>query len=289
MKTSDIADPLFLQAVNALDSGDLVTLESLLQAHPRLVTERLNTPNEQGYFKHPYLLWFVADNPIRNEKLPENIVAVTRLLLKHVRQKAPKNFQEQVDYTLGLVVTGLIPKECGVQVAMTDLLISEGASPADPLSAIAHGNPEIARYLVEKEAKVSLSTAICLGLSEQVETLSKNAKPDDLQEALVAAAFQGNVQAIRHLFNLGAEPNTYIDKEKSPSFHSHGTALHQAVFSGSMEAVKVLIEAGARTDLKDKIFGGTPIGWAEHMASESKADEDKRLQYLQIAEFLRGQ
>ncbi|WP_339814515.1 ankyrin repeat domain-containing protein [uncultured Imperialibacter sp.] len=287
MKTSDIADPLFLQAVNSLDSGDVVTLESLLQTHPRLVTERLNTPNGQGYFKDPYLLWFVADNPIRNDKLPVNIVEVTQLLLKQVKQQAPASFQEQIDYTLGLVVTGLIPKECGVQVAMTDLLISEGANLGDPLSAIAHGNPEIARYLVEKGAKVSLATAICLGLGGQVEMLSKNASSDDLQETLVSAAFHGDAEGIKHVLQLGADPNGYIDPRVKPSFHSHGTALHQAVSSGSLAAVRMLVEAGALTDLKDKIFGGTPIEWAEHMVSET-TDEDRKQRYLEIERFLWG-
>lgn len=42
--------------------------------------------------------------------------------------------------------------------------------------------------------------------------------------------------------------------------YSHATALHHAVSSGSLEAVKVLVEAGASLDTKDSVYGGTPLG-----------------------------
>jgi ankyrin repeat protein len=48
------------------------------------------------------------------------------------------------------------------------------------------------------------------------------------------------------------------------NLYSHATALHHAVHSGSLDAVKVLVEAGARFDTKDTIYGGTPLGWAEY-------------------------
>ena len=70
MKNSDITDSLFREAVDAIDSGNISVLQQLLETNPQLVTKRLDTPTENGYFKNPYLLWFVADNPIRHEKLP---------------------------------------------------------------------------------------------------------------------------------------------------------------------------------------------------------------------------
>jgi hypothetical protein len=73
MKDSDISDPLFRQAVEAIDSGALAGLRELVEAHPRLVQERLNL-SEEGYFQDPYLIWFVADYPIRNPTLPKNIL-----------------------------------------------------------------------------------------------------------------------------------------------------------------------------------------------------------------------
>jgi peptide-methionine (S)-S-oxide reductase len=46
--------------------------------------------------------------------------------------------------------------------------------------------------------------------------------------------------------------------------HSHSTPLHQAVLKGSLEVVKLLVERGARLDLEDILFHGTPLGWAEY-------------------------
>jgi peptide-methionine (S)-S-oxide reductase len=45
--------------------------------------------------------------------------------------------------------------------------------------------------------------------------------------------------------------------------YSHATALHHAVSSGSLDAVKVLVEAGAALDATDTVYAGTPLGWAE--------------------------
>jgi len=33
---------------------------------------------------------------------------------------------------------------------------------------------------------------------------------------------------------------------------------------GSLDAVKVLVEGGASLDVKDTIYEGTPLGWAEY-------------------------
>ena len=81
MNNAEIKDPIFLQAVEAIDAGNRSVLQNLLDQYPDLVSRRLDLP-EGGYFKNPYLLWFVADNPIRHEKLPANIPEMTELLIK---------------------------------------------------------------------------------------------------------------------------------------------------------------------------------------------------------------
>ena len=121
-------DPLFTEAVAAIDAGDITLLESLLEQQPALLRERAGYPAE-GYFKKPYLLWYVADNPIRIDKLPANIIEITRSFIRFIASNAPGSMQEQLDYALGLVATGRIPRECGVQIEMMDLLIDAGAKP----------------------------------------------------------------------------------------------------------------------------------------------------------------
>ena len=44
--------------------------------------------------------------------------------------------------------------------------------------------------------------------------------------------------------------------------HAHSTPLHQAVWSGKMDVVQLLVERGARMDLRDTVYQGTPLDWA---------------------------
>ena len=282
MNNSEITDPLFRNAVEAIDSGNISLLKKLLQDDPQLVSKRLDVPTE-GYFQHPYLLWFVADNPIRHERLPANIKEITRLLIDAVRQNANRTFQEQIDYTLGLVATGRIPKESGVQIELIDLLIDAGARPGSGNGALAHGNPEAAQRLIERGGELTLTTAIGLDRKEDVARLLKKATGEEKQVALIAAAYLGKPAMIQYMIDSGVDVNTYIDH--SSGFHSHATALHQAVYSGSLDSVKILIEAGADLNLEDRIYHGSPLDWSQYLQKEEK-NEGLKEKYWQIEKFL---
>src|SRR6185369_1489160 len=282
MENSEITDPVFRDAVEAIDSGNISRLKKLLQDDPQVVSKRLDVPTA-GYFQHPYLLWFVADNPIRHDRLPSNIAEITRLLIDGVRQNARGSFQEQIDYTLGLVATGRIPKESGVQIELIDLLIDAGARPGNGHGALAHGNREAAQRLMERGGKLTLTTAIGLDRKEDIERLLRQATAEEKQIALIASAYLGKPAMIRDLINLGVDVNTYIDH--SSGFHSHATALHQAVYSGSLDSVKILVEAGANLNLEDRVYQGTPLGWARYLQKEEK-DESRKEKYSQIEKFL---
>jgi Ankyrin repeats (many copies) len=284
MKNADITDPLFLTAVEAIDAGNIALLEQLLIANPRLVTERLNFP-EEGYFRQPYLLWFIADNPIRHEHLPANIAAITHLLIQYVQAHAVKTFTEQINYTLALVTTGRIPKECGVQIELIDLLIDAGATSDSVHGALAHGNIDAANHLIKRGSKLTLTAAVCLDKTADIVPLSMQATAADHCIALVAAAFYGKYNMLDFLMKQGADINAFISP--ASGFHSHATALHQAVFSGSIESVKVLTAANARLDLKDKIYQGTPLDWAIHLQTEEKNKTVKK-KYAAIEIYLRG-
>ena len=60
-------------------------------------------------------------------------------------------------------------------------------------------------------------------------------------------------------------------------FHSHSTPLHQAICAGHAEVVQLLVKRGARLDIRDTIYQGTPLGWAIHCEKPT------------IAEYLRAQ
>ena len=284
MNNSDIKDTLFRDAVEAIDSGNIPLLKQLLESNPQLISKQLDSPTE-GYFKHPYLMWFVAENPIRHEKLPANIVDVTKILIDAARKNAADSFQQQIDYTLGLVATGRIPRESGVQNEWIDLLIDNGAQPGNGVGALAHGNIEAAKHLLKRGDKLTLATAVGLDMQDEIQGLSKEATKSDLQLAIMMAAFYGKSKMISFLIASGADINAYLDR--SSGFHSHASALHQAVFSSSLESVKILIDAGADLNAKDRIYDGTPLDWAIYMQKE-EPDEMKKKKYKEIEEYLRN-
>src|SRR6266404_3969151 len=104
-------DSRFQDAVDAIDAGDAGRLERLLAGDPGLVRDRAD--GGEGYFRRPYLLWFVAENPVRNGRLPANIAEVTRVVL--AAAEGVESRQEQIDYALTLVCSGRIARERGVQ------------------------------------------------------------------------------------------------------------------------------------------------------------------------------
>jgi Ankyrin repeats (3 copies) len=287
MDDPEIFDARFREAVSAIDAGDVSTLESLLAAHPRLVGERLGLPGDwlratvgdalKGYFRQPYLLWFVAENPIRNGKLPKNIAQVTQAIIRAAQRERVNSLNEQLSYTLALVCTGRVPRECGVQIELIDVLIDAGATPGQGHDALAHGNLAAAERLVERGAKLTLATAVCLERTDDIARLVREATASDRQNALALAAMNGKAQALAMLIGLGLDLNAY---------HGHGTSLHHAVSSGCLDAVKVLVEAGAGLSMTDKVYQGTPLGWAlTYQDEETRADFVKR--YAEIAAYLR--
>lgn len=285
MKNAEISDPLFRQAVEAIDEGNITELAGLIAEHPKLLSERLIT-TENGYFKDPYLLYFVADNPIRIDKLPSNIVDITHLLVSELKNIAADSMQQQLDYTLGLVATGRIPRECGVQIAMIDLLIDAGAKPGGGLGALAHGNIAAAERLLERGGKLTLPVAVGLERMDDVKRMTENTSADEKLVALAAAAFYGKHHIISFLLAAGTDPNH--QPKDMMGFHGHATPLHQAVYSGSLDAVKLLVEAGARLDVPDKAYGGTPLGWAGYMQTEEGYDEETKSNFAIIEAYLLG-
>lgn len=279
----EIPDPTFRQAVDYIDTGNDAALQQLLQENPAIVAQRSDNP-QGGYFKDPYLLWFVADNPIRHDKLPSNIAAITRVILDYMKIHAKDSFQEQIDYALGLVVTGRIPKESGVQIELMDLLIDEGAKPGNGHGAIAYHNLDAARRLVERGGELTLATAVALGDKNEIDRLLQAASANDKQIALLVASFYGNTEMIKLLLASGANVNGYLDN--SSGFHSHASPLHQAAWSGSLEAVKMLLDAGANMHARDRIYDGTPLEWMQHMLSETLTDTTRE-KFIAIEAFLK--
>jgi peptide-methionine (S)-S-oxide reductase len=286
-----ILDSLFREAVSAIDAGDATTLERLLAEHPRLVRDRLDSPGAwlrdkvggalDGFFRQPYLLWFVAEDPVRNDKLPRNIAQVASTIIQAVQRECVASLQEQLDYALRLVAWSWVARQCGVQIELIDALVDAGASPDGvPDDALVNSNFAAAERLLERGAELTLATALCLGRWDDVTRLAQTATARQKQMGLVLAALKGKAEALATLIKVGVDPNA-----PSPDLYSHATPLHHAVCSGSLDAVKVLVEAGAELGTRDKAENATPLGWAEYYQGEKKGDDVKR--YAEIAAYLR--
>lgn len=297
-----ILDDLFRDAVAAIDAGDAAALERLLEANPRLVHERLESPGAwlrdkaggalEGFFKRPYLLWFIAEDPVRNGKLPTQIGAIARTILRAMQREQVESFQEQIDHALRLVCWSWIARDCGVQIELIDVLLEAGASPdgrdtyegrygTHSDAAIYNRNFAAAEHLLERGASPTLTTALCLQRWEEVERLAREATLDEKQSAFVQAAMNGQAEALRRMLALGMSADAISARNQS-----HATAVHHAVWSGSVEAVKVLVEAGADLSQRDTIYGGTPLGWAMH---GEETDAARVEQYREIVAYLRAQ
>src|SRR3989449_8439844 len=288
MNKDERLDSLFRDTVSAVDAGDVAELERLLTAHPELARERLQSPGGwlldivggalDGFFQQPYLLWFVAEDPVRNGKLPRNIAQVTRTIIQAAKREGGDSLREQLDYALQLVSWSWIAQQGGVQIELIDVLVDAGASAdGNPENALVNGHSAAAEHLVARGATLTLATALCLGRWDDVTRLAGAASARDRQFGLVLAAHSGRPDALTRLIDLGIDLNS-----PSPDLYPHATALHHAVGSGSLEAVKVLVEAGANLSTRDTAWNGTPLDWAEHYRGEHQ-----RRQYAEIAAYLR--
>ena len=131
---------------------------------------------------------------------------------------------------------------------------------------------------------MTLALAAGLGMDREVDRLLPAAGDRERELAVVVAAFCGRVEMLQRLIDTGVDINVYPDKDSG--FHSHATALHQAVSSGSLAAVKVLAEHGADRRLRDRMFEGTPLEWAEYLLRESEAGEEEKARMRAIYEYL---
>jgi hypothetical protein len=263
-----IDDAVFRRAVDLLDDGDATGLHIYLTRHPGLVNQRIVFEGG-NYFSNPALLEFIAENPVRHDGLPPNIVAVARVILA----AGGSNDQASLDSTLGLVCSGRVPRECGVQIALIDLLCDYGADAATAMpAALGHGEFEAVDALLRRGAPIDLTVAAATNRIDEARAALAAAGSDSRHRALALAAQFGHQPIVRLLLDAGENPNRY----NPVGCHAHSTPLHQAALAGHEEVVRLLVERGARLDIKDIHYQGTALGWAEHGG------------HLEIAAYLRG-
>lgn len=256
------ADP-FEAAVDAVISGDEAGLKVLLAAHPELA--RAHSQREH----HGTLLHYIAANGVEGErqKTPPNAVAIARILLEAGADPNATAFAYGAECApMGLLVSSCHPHEAGLQGQLAELLIDHGAemkgekNESAVVTALAFGYADTAEVLVKRGGGVNLQVAAGLGRVDDFDRLLPGATPRARHEALALAAMHGRTAILQRLIDAGEK----LNRLNPDGFHSHSTPLHQAAFAGHLDAVRLLVEAGARRDIRDTMWDGTPLGWAEH-------------------------
>jgi len=251
-----IADADFVQALRFIDGGDAASLRAHLESHPELVRQHVAFEG-QNYFRNPGLLEFIAENPVRHNTLPANIVEMTKIILDAGAQYDRGSLQE----TLMLVATGGVARETGHQRPLMNLLVAYGADPNQALRiALVLRELDSAQHLIGLGAVLDLPAAASLGRTEDVRRLLPGAGNQDRHLALSQAAQFGHAQIVRLLLEAREAPNRY----NPPGGHSHATPLHQAAAFGHLDVARLLVQHGARVDMKDTLWRAIPAEWAQH-------------------------
>jgi hypothetical protein len=249
-----IEDAALRRAVDLLDSGDTEGLRLHLKEHPNL-THQHALFEGGNYFQTPTLLEFISENPVRNGTLPDNIVEIAKVIISAGVERST------LTDTLGLVSTGRVPRERHVQIPLIDLLCDHGANPDSALHAAAHhGEHQAVDALIKRGAHLDLPVAAALGRTEDFRSLFPPADTHVRHLALALASQFGHIEIVTLLLDAGEDPNRY----NPPGSHSHSTPLHQAAYAGHESLVRLLVERGARLDIKDVLWQGTPAVWAYH-------------------------
>lgn len=264
----------FEEAVDAVIRGDVAALKGLLSADPALVRARSTRVN---CFDPPVhratLLHYLAANGVEGyrQRSPPNAVEIAKLLLDAGAD--PDALQDSYGgqhTTMAMLVSSSPPKDAGVQVPLIHVLVDHGAAITptgegawtSPLeTALVFNMCAAADALVSRGAPIdTLAAAAGLGRLDDVQRMLPSANPNDRHRAVALAAQCGHADVVGLLIDAGEDPNRF----NPPGTHSHSPPLHQAIAAGHLNVVKLLVARGARLDIKDTIYEGTPLGWAEH-------------------------
>jgi hypothetical protein len=262
----------FESAVEAVITGNVPVLQSLLRQHPELVRARSTRVTHFDPPRHQAtLLHYVAANGVEGyrQKTPKNAVDVAITLLRAGAEvDALANMYGGECTTMSMLVSSCHPAQAGVQVALVNTLLDFGAAVDDrgagkwksPLmTALAFGYRDTAEALVSRGARVdTLAAAAGLGRLADAVRLLPAACGEDRRRAMALAAQHGHVDIVRLLLDSGEDPNRY----NPDGNHAHSTPLHQAALAGHDAVVRLLVERGVSLDIKDTTFRSTPLGWA---------------------------
>jgi ankyrin repeat protein len=283
----------FESAVEAIVNGGLAALEDGLRRDPTLVRAR---STRVCCFDPPVhratLLHYVAANGVEGyrQKTPPNAVEIARALLQAgAEPDALADMYGAECTTMSMLVSSSHSASAGLQVPLLELLLDFGAAIEGRgsrkwvrplLTALAFGMSDAAKALAKRGARIDLPAAAGLGLVDDAARLLPSADAEARHRALSLAAQHGHAEIVRLLLDAGEDPNRY----NLEGNHAHSTPLHQAVLGGHETVVRLLVQRGARLDIRDNIWQGTPLGWALYGGGKAQAQMAECLRSLGGAE-----
>ncbi|HJZ74757.1 MAG TPA: ankyrin repeat domain-containing protein [Vicinamibacterales bacterium] len=272
----------FEAAVEAVIAGEVAPLHAMLDADPDLIRARSTRVTPFDPPRHrATLLHYIAANGVEGYRQisPKNAVEVARTLLERGAEvDALADLYGGACTTMSLLVSSSPPARAGVQVPLVHTLIDFGAAleargsgawTSPLITALVFQYPDAADALVRRGARIeTLAAAAGLGRLDDMRALLPSAPADERHRALALAAQLGHAEVVRLLLDAGEDPDRYNPQ----GTHTHSTPLHQAALANHEAVVRLLVERGARLDIPDAIYKGTPLGWAKYAGRTEIAD-----------------
>jgi ankyrin repeat protein len=243
MLTIGADDPLAVVAIAAIQTGDVEQLRKLLAQHPALATARFGSEtcqDDPGATRS--LLQVATDWP---GHFPNGAATVAAL----VQAGADPNARVEGPHT----ETPLHWAASSDDVEVLDALIDAGADIEAPGAVIGGGTPladavafgqwNAARRLVERGARAPIREAAALGLLDRLEDdlrADPPPWPDDLTQALWYACHGGQQPAAERLLDQGGDLNWVSTWDQL-------TPLDAAVREGHDEVASWLRSKGAKS------------------------------------------
>ena len=251
----------FELVADAIVTGDMPAIESMLRAHPELARARSTRVHRAT------LLHYVGANGLENyrQKTPKNIVAIAKVLLDAGSDVNALAEIYGTSTALSLVASSVHPQRAGVQIALLEALLRyganvDGAGGANPLlAALRNGRGEAAEFLALQGAHLDLEGAAGVDRLDLVTSLEATAPTAQIEAGFHWACEYGRSSVVEFLLKRVVLTNSM--------------GLHWAVIGGQLDTIRLLLQRGAPLETRNE-YGATPLGQALWSATTGDTDID---------------